>query len=1350
MSRPPITRLRMTVRWLLTLVALVAIVIAVLSTGVRLAAWQIDRLSPWLTSTLEDQLEAQAELGHLALAVNRGNPRLTLDDFRLDSREGQALLELDHAAGRLDTLSSWRLGAPVVRGGEVDGLTLHLYQGADGRWGWPDGAGSRWFGGRDDADSSQSPLDVDGWLRTLLRQQAQLENVTLVLHGNRNQAAVSLPQLTLASRNGQASIQATLAADNEKAGRLHLTIERGDETDPSESGSNEIGSNESGGGESDSADNGAPTAAGASGHHPDAHLAAEFDLAALSPSLAVLSSGLPKALGQIDGHVSLAGEWRDGGPRNARLSVDVPRLRVIDSRNEISETLTQLGFDAHLDRNRDGQWQAWLDNLRLTHTGLAAIDWPQQLQAQSTEDGWWLRSAPFELAGMTDYLRYLPLPFELSQTLIQLDPRGHVAGLEVGQDDGEWYAQSALEGVSLTAWNEIPGGGPADAWVVYQGQGGTVSFVGGEGARFAIPSVYADPLVLSHASGEIDFELTRQGAVISGENLKAGWRGASAEGRFGLTLYDAQDKPGTFILDLSIANADARNSRVLSWLPTRVIDDKKLREWFSGDIGGIVKQGKLGLSVTLSDKEAPEGQMFVNPDDYLHLSLDVADGRLQYDPDWPALERVYGHLQMNNMDLDADITHATSHGLTTRDATVTLADKQLTVNGDVGGSTAGVLDFLAQAPLESMSDTFGRWESDGDVDAKLHIAMPMDDDSDIETDMVVDVQGQVDAESLTFPELQLTLGGVNGDLRYRRNNGEDYVTGDMGARAFEGPVSAHFNIGGYQSGASGIAFEGRALGRGLLDWAGMSRVGGLLSGFFPYQADLTLDAENNASLSLRSNLQGLGIALPPPFGKTSDDKESLAIDADIAAGTGKVTLGSWGHARWRTIEDQTQGQVWLEGWPGEQAAWPSEPGWYVLWRPDRVDTQRWVQALTSLKASDTASTAETGSAPSADTARAPDAQATKDGGGLKRVALSTPCILVEGRCLGGLQADASPLASGWRLSLDGEIAAGKASWQPRAAMPVDIDLQRLNLDALTPKQDDGGESQTASLMDEIETAPHPIALPKELAQVPAGHVRIGEFERQGQRFGPFEATWRADDRQLTVDPLTLSLGELDLSGALEWQAAGDASLSRAQLHASGGDVGSAFRVMDQQVPITSESAKGDLQLSWPGAPWQFALPLSTGRVQTTMENGRLRQIHSSGAKLVGLFNLDNILRRLQLDFSDVTDGGTSYKRLDGSATLYNGRLQTEGPIVVDGTATRFTLAGSVDLNRQTLDQRLGITVPVSQNLPLVAVMVGAPQVGIGLFVFDQLFGRWLDRATQIYYRIEGPWSSPTINLESAR
>ena len=86
---------------------------------------------------------------------------------------------------------------------------------------------------------------------------------------------------------------------------------------------------------------------------------------------------------------------------------------------------------------------------------------------------------------------------------------------------------------------------------------------------------------------------------------------------------------------------------------------------------------------------------------------------------------------------------------------------------------------------------------------------------------------------------------------------------------------------------------------------------------------------------------------------------------------------------------------------------------------------------------------------------------------------------------------------------------------------------------------------------------------------------------------------------------------------------------------------------------------------------------------------------------------------------------------------------------IEGPATHFTLNGSVDLARRELDQRLSVTVPVSNNLPLAAVLAGAPMVGGALFIADKLFGDAIDRVTRIHYRVQGPWTSPRIALESA-
>ncbi|BBI50175.1 hypothetical protein HORIV_25960 [Vreelandella olivaria] len=159
------------------------------------------------------------------------------------------------------------------------------------------------------------------------------------------------------------------------------------------------------------------------------------------------------------------------------------------------------------------------------------------------------------------------------------------------------------------------------------------------------------------------------------------------------------------------------------------------------------------------------------------------------------------------------------------------------------------------------------------------------------------------------------------------------------------------------------------------------------------------------------------------------------------------------------------------------------------------------------------------------------------------------------------------------------------------------------------------------------------------------------------------------------------------------------------------------------------------------------LSRSDGTISTDIRDGRFVTLESAPARLIGLLNFDNILRRLRLDFSDVTGRGTAFDRVKGTADVTGGLLTLRGPLQIDAPATTLTLTGSADLVTRELDQRLGVTLPVTQSLPIAAIAVGAPIVGGALFLADQLFGDALDRATTLHYRVRGSWTSPQVTLE---
>jgi uncharacterized protein YhdP len=48
-----------------------------------------------------------------------------------------------------------------------------------------------------------------------------------------------------------------------------------------------------------------------------------------------------------------------------------------------------------------------------------------------------------------------------------------------------------------------------------------------------------------------------------------------------------------------------------------------------------------------------------------------------------------------------------------------------------------------------------------------------------------------------------------------------------------------------------------------------------------------------------------------------------------------------------------------------------------------------------------------------------------------------------------------------------------------------------------------------------------------------------------------------------------------------------------------------------------------------------------------------------------------------------------------------------------------------------------VTLPVTNNLPLAALIIGAPAVGGALFLVDRLIGDRVARFASVHYRVEG-------------
>ncbi|HCL75092.1 MAG TPA: hypothetical protein DIC26_04390, partial [Pseudomonas sp.] len=87
---------------------------------------------------------------------------------------------------------------------------------------------------------------------------------------------------------------------------------------------------------------------------------------------------------------------------------------------------------------------------------------------------------------------------------------------------------------------------------------------------------------------------------------------------------------------------------------------------------------------------------------------------------------------------------------------------------------------------------------------------------------------------------------------------------------------------------------------------------------------------------------------------------------------------------------------------------------------------------------------------------------------------------------------------------------------------------------------------------------------------------------------------------------------------------------------------------------------------------------------------------------------------------------------------------TKEPITITGPSSNLELDGRLDMVRDRIDAKLLVTLPVSNNLPLAALIAGAPAIGGALFVVDKLLGDRVARFASVQYKVEGPWRSPEI------
>lgn len=155
-----------------------------------------------------------------------------------------------------------------------------------------------------------------------------------------------------------------------------------------------------------------------------------------------------------------------------------------------------------------------------------------------------------------------------------------------------------------------------------------------------------------------------------------------------------------------------------------------------------------------------------------------------------------------------------------------------------------------------------------------------------------------------------------------------------------------------------------------------------------------------------------------------------------------------------------------------------------------------------------------------------------------------------------------------------------------------------------------------------------------------------------------------------------------------------------------------------------------------------------GQASLDLGEGRIVEVgQTSGAKMdlgrmLSIFSLQTIPRRLNFDFSDVFQKGYSFDSLRGDFKFTNGDAYTNNTHF-EGPVAKVDIYGRIGLAKKDYDFTLSVTPYVTSSIPVAATLItGQPVIGIAAWAVDKVISSGVTKATTYYYAVSGTWSNP--------
>ncbi|EML7059992.1 AsmA2 domain-containing protein YhdP [Escherichia coli] len=979
-----------------------------------------------------------------------------------------------------------------------------------------------------------------------------------------------------------------------------------------------------------------------------------------------------------------------------------------------THTLSVDNLTAHITRENPG-WQFSIPDTRITMdgkpwpSGALTLAWiPEQDvggKDNKRSDELRIRASNLELAGLEGVR---PLVAKLSPALGDVwrstQPSGKINTLALDiplQAADKTRFQASWSDLAWKQWKLLPGAEHFSGTLSGSVENGLLT-ASMKQAKMPYETVFRAPLEIADGQATISWLNNDKGFQLDGRNIDVKAKAVHARGGFRY-LQPANDEPWLGIL-AGISTDDG--SQAWRYFPENLMG-KDLVDYLSGAI-----QGGEADNATLVYGGNPQLFPYKHNEGQFEVLVPLRNAKFAFQPDWPALTNLDIELDFINDGLWMKTDGVNLGGVRASNLTAVIPDyskEKLLIDADIKGPGKAVGPYFDETPLkDSLGATLQELQLDGDVNARLHLDIPLNGE-------LVTAKGEVTLRnnSLFIKPLDSTLKNlsgkfsfINGDLQsepltaswFNQPLNVDFSTKE-GAKAYQ--VAVNLN-GNWQPAKTGVlpAAVNEALS-GSVAWDG--KVGIEL----PYHAGATYNVE------LNGDLKNVSSHLPSPLAKPAGEPLSVNVKVDGNLNsfelTGQAGADNYFNSRWLLGQKLTLDRAIWAADSKTLPPLPEQSGVELNMPP--MNGAEWLALF------------QKGAAESVGGAASFP----------QHITLRTPMLSLGNQQWNNLSIVSQPTANGTLVEAQGREINATLAMRNNAPWLANIKYLYYN------------PSVAKTRGDSTQSSPFPTTERISFRGWPDAQIRCAECWFWGQKFGRIDS-----DITISGDTLTLTNGLIDtgfarLTADGEWVNNPGNERTSLKGKLRGQKIDGAAEFFGVTTPIRQSSFNVDYDLHWRKAPWQPDEATLNGIIHTQLGKGEITEINTGHAgQLLRLLSVDALMRKLRFDFRDTFGEGFYFDSIRSTAWIKDGVMHTDDTLV-DGLEADIAMKGSVNLVRRDLNMEAVVAPEISATVGVAAAFAVNPIVGAAVFAASKVLGPLWSKVSILRYHISGPLDDPQIN-----